>query len=229
MVFHISWIFCIKLLLDLMFSWTDWSISSILSSVLEILSSLSFILLFMFALWFLIVLSWFLFLQFLLLVFSLLSLFQFSSLEYFLSYVSLLFPLRDLLMSSNFLFVFFAISLRNFFISSLRASNILLKLFFRSFSSASSMFGCSSLGVVGLINFTSVVVFLVMFHMLLPCILILFSNWCSCGCLWLWWSVFQVLVDSRLRWLLLCCSQCHGFSHPVGHSVFLGIAEHSQC
>ena len=48
----------------------------------------------------------------------------------------------------QFLFVFSSISLREFFISSLRASNILLNLFFRSFSSASSILGGSSLAVI---------------------------------------------------------------------------------
>ena len=40
--FHISWIFCAKLYLDLMFSLTNESISSAVSSALEILPSLVF-------------------------------------------------------------------------------------------------------------------------------------------------------------------------------------------
>ena len=60
-------------------------------------------------------------------------------------------------MSSNFFVIFSSIPLREFLISFLRVSNILLKLFFRSFSSASSIFGCSGFAVVGSLGFSGVV------------------------------------------------------------------------
>ena len=44
-------------------------------------------------------------------------------------FLVLWFTLRDLLISYNFLFAFFSLSLREFFISSLRASIIFIKLF----------------------------------------------------------------------------------------------------
>ena len=87
MGFYISWIFCAKSYLDLMFSLTDESVSSIVSSALEILSSMSCILMFMLAF---LVLDHFLIISISLIplfVFPLLSIFWFSSLESFLSSV----------------------------------------------------------------------------------------------------------------------------------------------
>ena len=53
-----------------------------------------------------------------------------------------------LLISSNFLFVFFSITLRECFISSLKVSIVLIKLCLKSFSSASSGLRWSSLPVM---------------------------------------------------------------------------------
>ena len=82
-------------------------------------------------------------------------------------------------MSSNFLFVFSSISLKEFFISSLRASNILQKSFFRSFSSASSIVGCSSLAVVESLLFIGVVLLFVVMHVFSPYLPIFSSDWCG--------------------------------------------------
>ena len=81
-------------------------------------------------------------------------------------------------MSSNILFVFSSISLSEFLVSFLGVSNILLNLLFRTFFSASSVFGCSGLGVVGSLDFTCVVLFFVVLYVFLSHLLIFSSNWC---------------------------------------------------
>ena len=120
MVSHAFWIFWVNILLHLMFSLTDEFISSIESSMLEILSSIFYILLLM-------------------IVFVVPDDFLIIHFSWFL--------LSNFMIFSNILFVIYSISLREILIFSYEFQNP-LEVIFRSFSSASSIFGCSSLAVL---------------------------------------------------------------------------------
>ena len=137
MMSQISWIFCVKNLLELTFSLTNDSISSIVSSVPEIFSFISCMLAFVFpahlprfsisripSVCVLFIAS--------ILVFKS-STVCFSCLIVFLAFF-FCFLLRYSLISSNFFCLTFPPFLKGFFISSLR-----------SFSSVSSVLGCSGL------------------------------------------------------------------------------------
>ena len=125
-------------------------------------------------------------------------------------------------MSSNFLFVFFSISLREFLISSLWGLNFLLKLFLGHFLLLHVYLVVQVL-VVGSLDFTGVLFFVVLsvlLHYLTFPLICIFGAVCNSGD-----------QSSRSQWIQrshgcpLWCSQCHSSSHPVGHSVFLKIAQ----
>ena len=66
----------------------------------------------------------------------------------------------------------------------------------------------------------------VVWCVLLPCPAIFSSDWCSWGCLCLWWPIFQVPVNPRLQLLLLVLQSGPWFQSnrwslcvPGGHSV----------
>ena len=77
------------------------------------------------------------------------------------------------------------------------------KIIFRSFSSTSPIFYCSGPAVVGPLVFTAVMLLFVVLGVSFPCLPIFSSDWYSLVCQCLWWSIFQVLVYPRFRWLLL--------------------------
>ena len=79
-----------------------------------------------------------------------------------------------MILQSSFACLFFSISLREFFNSSL---NTLLKLFFKLFSSVSSVFGYSNLVVVGPLGFVGVVLLYVVLSVFIPCLPIFSSDW----------------------------------------------------
>ena len=115
-------------------------------------------------------------------------------------------------MSSNFLFVFSSIALREFQISSLRDSNILLKLLFRLFSFASSIFSCSSLVVVGSLGFNGLMLLFVV--CVVQCVLTLYLFFLIFYSLFLLSSAFffSPLQTSTLPYNPLSRSSCSHFT-----------------
>lgn len=171
MVSQISSIFCVKILLNLTFSLIKESVFSIVSLTLEIIFSISCIMLVMLT-------SvnpdhlprysnskifYFVFFYIASVSFQVLN--WLNCLFYFLIGIFWI-SLRDLLISSNFVSVLPLISLREIFTSSLRVSLSFIKLYLRL---VSSVLGCSGLGHVEILV-SSVSILLFMFlNVFLPC------------------------------------------------------------